>query len=287
MPYRVGVQEGILPMDRIADQFGAGSRVVDSSISRPLEQGTLFPLKAIIEFPPRIITADTLGEVEAEDRHRYYIKGDKPGHVICASEAICGFLAEEVGITVPTSKVIEMIDGRLVFGSRRVSGVADEVATRLFLETASQPDTNPEMVSLRKILSEIYAFDLAMNNVDRHLGNYVSVEDQAGRRLLAIDHSRALFFRWPFNGFPSSLENTIVTGRALRQLHDFDLAAALSVADKLGRLAPAVIEGFISRLPPSWLPPELGRQLMAWWSNGGRVKRLMELDAGLRSGELL
>ena len=272
-------------------QIGEGQAVgvfvetASSSLVQP--ELMMFPVKAVNEYPLSRQTADALGEVEAEDGLFYHVKGDRPGHFICASEWICTNVAEEVGIGAPPRALIEMLDGRLVFGSRRISGVADEATTTLFLTTPSHEGTQPASTGLRRLLSRIYAFDLFINNVDRHFGNYLSVEEFSVRRLYAMDNSRALFFGWPIDGFPQPHEHTRVRGLYLRQLHGFDEAAALSVIEKLRRLAPTVIEGFIKRMPPSWLPPELRRELMDWWSNGGRIGRLIELDAGLRDGRLL
>ena len=247
----------------------------------------LIPLRAVIEHPSREQTADSYGEIEADDGFRYHVKADQPGRFLCASEWICTNIAEEIGISVPTPKAIELFDGRRVFGSRRISGVADKVITRLFLLTQTRFDMVSQEPELCSVLSKIYAWDLFINNMDRHLDNYLSVEDSGKRRLYEMDNSRALFFQWPFDGFPPTSQHTRTCGKILRDLHGFDLEAALIVLERLHRLAPAIIEGFISRMPPEWISPELRREFMDWWSNGGRTRRLVDLDAGLRNGGLL
>ncbi|HWX63499.1 hypothetical protein, partial [Bradyrhizobium sp.] len=64
-------------------------------------QFQLFPRKALIQYPKAQPTADSLGEVEADDRFRYYIKGDAHGRPVRASEWLGTHLAESVGISAP------------------------------------------------------------------------------------------------------------------------------------------------------------------------------------------
>ena len=103
----------------------------------PALQFTFFPTKTRIEYPKIKPTADALGEVEGEDGHRYYVKADTPPHQTRASEWLSTHLAEAVGISAPTPAIIELQNGALVFGSRRVSGVADDVTTHSILTTPS------------------------------------------------------------------------------------------------------------------------------------------------------
>lgn len=254
----------------------------------PVQQELMaFPLLAVNEYPPRQRTADTSGEVEAIDGLRYHVKGDQQGRAVCASEWLCTKIAEEVGIAGPTPAVIQMLDGRLAFGSRRISGTADQVITASFLTTPSQSNVQTPVAGLRRILSNIYAFDMFMHNVDRHFGNYLSTEDSGARRLYAMDYSRALFWGWPFNNFPGTHENTRTHGTKLRQLHGFDETAAFGLLDQLNSLAPAIVEGFVNRMPPAWMPASLRFGFMGWWSNGGRAGRLTDLRMGLGNGQLL
>jgi hypothetical protein len=247
----------------------------------------LFPLKADIEFPPSINTADSIGEVEASDGHRYYVKADKDGKQICASEWLCTKIAEQVGIAGPHPVLIQMLDGSLVFGSRRIAGVSDIVTTQNFLNTPSQSNIQGAVIGLSRSLSNVYAFDLFMNNVDRHFGNYLSIEDAGSRRLYAFDYSRALFWAWPFSGFPQKHENTRTHGARLWSLHGFDQVAAFTILDQLNSLSAATIEGFINQLPAIWMPDELKDAFMLWWRGDGKRTRVNALHEGIANGQLL
>ncbi|WP_462121344.1 HipA family kinase [Methylorubrum thiocyanatum] len=232
-------------------------------------------------------TADALGEVEADDNFRYHIKGDAHGRFVRASEWLCTLIAEEIGIAAPTPMVIQRIDGSLVFGSRRISGVAEETATRAYLAQPSNSNLGAPPVGLRPLLSAIYALDLFIFNDDRHLGNYLSIDDQGTRRLYTFDFSRAMFWDWPWNGVPPVGSNTRMVGRLMRMLHGFDPVAAATVLDRIEGLPLATVEGFVKRMPEEWLPVEVRREFLAFWGGQPRPARVEELRRGFGDGSIL
>jgi hypothetical protein len=243
-------------------------------------QAELFVRKAVTEFPQKEISADSLGEVEADDNHHYYIKGDAHGRLVRASEWISTHISEAVGIGAPTVAAIERIDGAVVFGSRRIAGVADKVTTAAYLTTPTATNIGVPASGLQAILSSIYALDMFIQNDDRHLGNYLSVDDNGTRRLYAFDFSRALFWQWPWSGFPTIGQNTRMCGA-------FDQNSASGTLDRLSGLAPATIEGFINQMPTDWLPAEMRSQFVGWWASNARNARIEELRRGIIDGTLL
>jgi hypothetical protein len=250
-------------------------------------QLALFVRRAVIEMPSSGVTADSWGMVEADDGALYHVKGDANGVPTRASEWLASHIAEAVGIQTPMVAPIEMSDGSTTFGSRRISGTADDTATAAYLLTPSQANFQAPVRGLGPLLSAIYAFDMFIHNVDRHLGNYLSVEEHGVRRLFAFDFSRALFCNWPWQGFPPLGCHTRTLGAMLRQLHGFDLAVATSTLDRLGDVAPAFVEEFLRRMPADWLPPAMGSQFMRWWAGSGRSDRLDELRKGFGNGASL
>jgi hypothetical protein len=66
-----------------------------------MAQLQMLPRKAIVQYPKVEQTADSLGEVEADDGIRYFVKGDEPGRATRASEWLGTLPAECVGISVP------------------------------------------------------------------------------------------------------------------------------------------------------------------------------------------
>ena len=247
----------------------------------------MFPRKALIEYPPAKLTADCLGMVDADDGGRYYIKDDAHGRPVRASEWLGTHIAEAVGIQAPAAVVIERANGSLVFGSRRIVGVADDLITQTYLTTASVSNAALPIPGLGTVLSKIYALDMFLFNDDRHFGNYLSIDDNGVRRLYAFDFSRAVFWQWPWNGYPAPTTHTRTRGNVLRQLHGFDAAAANAVLDNLGALALPTIEGFINQMPASWSPTDLRSQFVGVWSSGHCTARVQALRKGFSDGTLL
>ena len=246
----------------------------------------MFIRKAVIEFPPKEITADSAGEVEAEDGQRYYIKGDQNGCPIRASEWLSTRICEAVAISAPSHALIERIDGTIVFGSRRIPGVAQKVETQKYLQTSIDPSIENQS-PLKSVLSSIYVLDLFLYNEDRHLDNYLSVDDCGKRRLYAYDFSRALFWKWQWQYFPNDNQNTRIWGRHLRNIHGFDNDAATKTLDRLSGLATAIIEGFINEIPSDWLPSNLHTEFVDWWNSEAKNRRIEELRTGIIDGTIL
>ncbi len=197
-----------VPNQPTAVQRNALSAVVVAPAAIVARQLPLFARKATIEFPQQKASADSLGEAEADDQNRYYIKGDAHGRPVRASEWICTHIAEEVHIGAPAPMVIERLNGDVVFGSRRIAGVADSVVTTAFLTSQTMSNGQSSAPGLQAILSSIYAFDMFVFNDDRHFGNYLTIDDNGTRRLYAFDFSRALLWHWPWQGYPLPGSNT-------------------------------------------------------------------------------
>jgi hypothetical protein len=197
-------------------------------------------------------------------------------------------LAEAVGVSTPAAAPIEMKDGNVVFGSRRVPGVAEDIITQFYLTTPSVTNFGtPPATGLTPLLSAIYAFDMFNYNDDRHFGNYLTYDDNGTRRLHAFDFSRALFWRWPWSGFPTAADNTRVCGALLRQLHGFDFPAASATLTRLGGLPTLAVANIINMMPASWLSPSVVQAFLQWWDSGERTVRIQLLTRGLSDGSLL
>ena len=250
-------------------------------------QKSMFLRKAKIEYPPKEHSADSLGEVEADDQHRYYVKGDIQGKLVRASEWLSTNISEAIGIGAPTPAPIELKNGTVVFGSRRIANVSDSVVTANYHLQPSAANIGNPAAGLTGILSAIYAFDMFIHNENRHFGNYLSVDDNGTRRVYAFDYSRALFWQWPWQSFPHGAQHTRTRGRILRSLHGFDEKSAYGTLDRLSGLASNTIEGFINEMPTDWLPNDTRAQLLSWWSSGAKDVRLNELRAGITDGTLL
>ena len=259
-----------------------------SVIPIPFErQLGFFPRQTRVEYPRTKLTADALGEAEVDDGHRYYLKADANGRPVRASEWIATHLAERVGIAAPHPMIVQMRDGRLVFGSRRIAGVADDVTTANYLLSVTLSNAGHQMIGLSQVLSKIYAFDLFIFNDDRHFGNYLSLDDNGIRRFYAFDFSRALFWRWPWVGIPDPGQNTRLYATRLWPLRGFDTAAAIGILDRLRVVPTSDIQFVVNAMPPEWLPEALREAFLGWWSSNARADRLNELREGMTDGTYL
>jgi hypothetical protein len=249
-------------------------------------QFQLFPRKALIQYPKAKPTADSLGEVEADDGFRYFIKGDAHGKPVRASEWLGTHLAESVGVSAPAPCIVELQDGTHVFGSRRVAGVADAAITTAFLTTPTASNQGITVLGLKAILSN-YAYDMFFFNDDRHLENYLSVNDNGVRRLYAFDFSRALLWQWPWNGYPAPGCNTRNWGAVMRRHHGFDEAAASGTLDAIAGLAPAMVQSFINHMPSDWMHSDQQAQFLDVWTNSSCKLRVDAIRKGFQDGTLL
>lgn len=247
-----------------------------------------FPVRSVQELPFCCEDfADIEGEVLADDRHRYLVKGVRGGKYVPASEWVAAHLADLLNLPVPIPKIVETFDGKLIFGSRRIATTADKVTTAAILTSNTLLPTGSLMPGLSSVLAQAYAFDLFVNNTDRNEGNFLCCTADGSYRLYLIDHARSLFSR-KLDAFPpSSGYGTIFVARNIRMRHGFDMAAALRLIDKIERLAPEPIVRIIGSTPDEWLTPPEKEEFIDWWNNGKRQMRLQKLRDGLNDGSLL
>ena len=190
-------------------------------------QHDLFPISTVAEFPDSLPTADAWGTVLGVDGHSYVAKLDKGGRGVRASEWMGTHIAESANVPCPTPKIVELQNGELAFGSRRIAGAQEEAITaEILTRGVSVP-------GLTASLSSVFALDLFLNNVDRHDRNFLMVEDRGALRMYTFDFGRCLFYHGRLEPFPSKSHQTRLTATKLRRRHGFDLAAANSVLDRI------------------------------------------------------
>ena len=252
----------------------------------PAEQLALFPRKINFEFPAPE-GKDILSRVEADNGRKYYLKIDRGGIPVRASEWLCYRLAGMVGIPVPRCDFIQTSNGDIAFGSEALDGASRQTETVLFLETRSVNELGMPTPGLQAALSAIHAFDLFVNNIDRHLGNFLVMPQGDDRQLLAIDFARSFFWRWPWDGFPRPDDMTTEAWRELRQRHGFDPSAALAIVKRLGIISVGEIEGFLRQMPSHWLSEVMRSELLAYCRDGGWAARVEGLGKGLENGSIV
>ena len=180
----------------------------------------------------------------------YVVKKFDIGGPVRASEMLCTLIAGAVGIATPTGRILEDLDGELVFGSQ-IYGDAQPSGPAMLL------DDPPSAMALGQI-SRIFAFDLFLGNVDRHLNNYLVRTQNGMQRVLAMDFSHALLCEWPLAALPMpSTCKTVARGRNLRHRWGFDPLQASDCAGRLLDLPAASIVQLVNQIrhpgyPAAW-----------------------------------
>lgn len=266
----------------LIDSGWAKPRMWASDTARPTtDQLGMFPRRIHTVLPHSGNSKDLLLQGIADDDQIYFLKHDANGKPEMASEWIGTKISERIGVAVAECSPIQSPDGRIVFGSRKVAGVADAIETASFMTTPTVDELGQGEGFPGSYLSMVHALDMFLKNVDRHYGNFVSVRDGSSRRLYAIDFGRSLFWDWPLNGFPVGNDQTVVVGRRLRRLHKFDKNAAQSVVELIRNVPGSVVEQMISEMPDGWLSPRLADEFMTFWNGDGRQLRLNALSSEL------
>jgi hypothetical protein len=260
---------------------------VENAPPRPIpKQQEFFPRKVVTEYPKDRLTADYIGEADADDTSRYFMKDDGNGSFARASEWFCYEFAERVGFSAPPKAILERKDGSTVFGSRKIHGLASEISTQLYLQTSTILP-HAATSGLGTFLSRVYAYDMVLHNVDRHFGNFLRLSDDGSDMLYIFDFGRALFWQWPWNGYPEDNALTRKCGRVLRTLHGFDFEAAVSQLELVGKVAKADAGVIIGSIPAPWLGDALRGDLFEFLSGDQMQTRICKLTEGLRNGSLL
>ncbi len=246
------------------------------------DQGRLFRLTIRRVEPAEFGSADCKAMGVGDDGLLYIIKRTSDAHpLVPVSEYICTKLALMVKLPVAPCFIAELPDGDLAFASREEGGVLDYFAALQLLCTPA--------VLARHIptLSRFFAYDVFVQNVDRHPGNFLLRQSRLGEVLLGIDFSRALLVEgWPSRRPPLPLCNTVHTKRRLEQIEPFLSAEAVALVERLGALDDDWLRHTLCEVPDVWLDATVRRQLTKWWRTS-RLKRIRLLRRHFDSGRYL
>lgn len=220
----------------------------------------------------------------------YYCKSDSRGGLVCATEWFYTSLAHHLGIAVPDfDKILNRENGELLFGSKGVSGIADEFEVQTFLMTAPviDPVIGDPYPWLGSHISRIYALDVFASNPDRQLRNYLLAKDGRSRKLLAYDFASTRLIIRNARHFGIAGTQTEFVGRNLRRVRAFDESSALELVDNLGAVPLSEIEKILATIPEEWLTEDQRGKVYDQWSNGSIKERVSALRHGLKDGSLL
>ena len=229
-------------------------------------------------------SADCALICRCEDGSDYAIKDSVKNAAMPHSEWFCTRLSEAVGVAAPPCKIVS-VKGDKWFGSRWETGhnpkdwwlraVSNQIDFKLLAPT----------------ISRIFAFDLFVHNVDRHLNNYIVRKQHFGISMLSFDFSRA----WLCNGSPipdtpmDASTNTIKSMRYLcQEFGDFiQQNETDTVLDNLIALPSANIELIIAEHPENWLTNGEKNWTIPWWNSPNRLDRINRIKEDIVNGTYL
>ena len=185
-----------------------------------------------------------------DDGHEYVVKLDVPDRFAAHNDWFCSSLARRVGLPGPAFNPVRHTDGRVWFGSQWIAGEIPD--WWLHVSSGGIP-----FAVLADDWARIYAFDLFINNTDRHLRNFMVINTGGTYTLHALDYGRA----WLHNGMPipalplPPLCKTVLAHRVIRATLNtlFSIPAATQVLDAIGAVQLQEIRRILYDQDENWL----------------------------------
>ncbi len=230
-------------------------------------------------------TADCSYICHCDDGSDYAVKDENAGKYIPHTEWFCKHLGDQVGIASPECRLVE-VNGAVAFGSRWESSHQPE---NWWLRVQSG---EIEKSRVAPVLSRIFAFDLFVQNEDRHAKNYI-VRPQADDKLsfLAFDYSQAwMTTGWPLTAPP--MNPTIVTCQNFKLINQIlggilDISEALFVLDNLYKTDAVRIEMIIDSHPSCWIDAGDKDRILTFWKDGEAQNRIDLIRKGFGNGDYI
>lgn len=245
-------------------------------------QQNLVKLNVKTVYPQKTGTIHAGGFCSCDDGLDYAFKKAEGAAVfVPATEWLCGHLSNTCRIHTPPMEILQGLDGRMWFGSRIEGGTLD--ADQCVMELAAG-DMDKRILNLKERLSAIYAIDLFVNNVDRHLKNYLFRSSLNGAVILAFDYSLAWLAHGPeLRGYPTGATSKTAQLRAfLDTLYGFDLPSAKKVINDIQGLPADWIDGPVASMPVEWKQGVDVAAAVAWWKSDERAARCEAIKGALK-----
>jgi HipA-like protein len=260
-----------------------------SEISQPYEiaepltspelqyQRTLFPVEIIEFYPNDQGSADLSLIGSGRNAKDYAIKRISDGRgMVPATELFCYELARRVNIATPDFDIVLLADGELAFGSVWEGGVhrisnMNEV-TKILMGTI-------QVKSLDNFFGKVYAFDLFINNIDRHFGNFLFRQSHSYFIALAYDYSRA-WYEVDYKGFQATdkQSKTQQVNELIRKFHKFNRQQAVQTLDELCQISQSSIEHILTEIPVNWMTKQQREEIIEWWGTDEFASRFVMLN---------
>jgi hypothetical protein len=254
----------------------------DSAVSKgvlPLaEQGSFFHVRVAARYPAFPNGKDITFHCQGDDGRIYFCKDDTGARPVRATEWIATNLAKHLGISVGNCVIIEE-DDRSFFGSQSPRSVATDFALQDHIEKSARNELGQPEPWIGRYFSQVWAFDLFIDNPDRHLRNFILDLDGSTAQVRAIDFADASVLEFSVDKFPVASASTSRIGRIVRKRHGTHRAAAFEILDRLRAVPLSVIEDILKGMPESWLSRDQAGGLLEVWSDGRIEQRLSRTKA--------
>ena len=244
-----------------------------------VEQISLLNVRISTLYPANPVGQDIALQCVGDDGRFYYGKSDRNGRPIRATEWLATKLANHLGISVADCAVLESNTGETFFGSRSPISVASEHHLNHLLNSPAQNELGQPVPWLGQYLSQVWAFDLFVDNPDRNLRNFIFDQDGNTGRVRAIDFASARLIEFSVERFPVDSDITMRIGKFVRAKHGSHRNAAIEMVERIESIPQEVIQSILNEMPKGWLTEDQIGGIVEVWSNGDRSKRLSRLKA--------
>lgn len=244
-------------------------------------QKTLMPLDVITTYTSDQNSADLKFIVEARDGKHYAVKTLQDGNgKVPASELFCYELAYRVIIATPPYSLISLPNGDLAFGSAWEGGVVNgrkDINYQAFIHGVL--DGSIQVSRLDTFFSRLYAFDLFVNNLDRHWGNYLWRQSYGDSIIaMAFDFSRACF-EIGHEGFEAANpgSNTQIVFKMLNVKKRYSRDEAVACLEAIRAITTQEISAILDNFPAAWMSKQDRKAYLEWWDSQARHTRIDKL----------
>lgn len=234
----------------------------------PIYQPALFPIEIIETYPANEGSADLNTIGRGRNSKHYAIKTIHDGNgYVPASEFFCYELARVLSIPTPDFDYLSLNEGKeIAFGSVWEGGVRG-IKNDNDILAILKGEINVQ--DLNSFFGKVFAFDLFVNNEDRHFGNYIFRDSFNNSRVaLAFDFSRAWKVTGPYeyHCLDASCKTMMCNG-LMQKFGQYDQAAAIEKMEEIRAVSKETIESILDGMHESWMPKEDKDVLLDWWGS--------------------
>lgn len=208
--------------------------------------------------PPQTADAFCIA-IDDATQNRYLCKDQSKIEWLPIVEWLAQHLAKRCGLLVPDCYVVQLATqpNKLMFGSKWEGGA------EAFFHGILEKITNPSE------MSAIFAFDLLIHNVDRHLNNYLYLQLAGDTVVKAMDHSWCLWFSgWPMPSPPPAPNTNTMTGSLhWKTLVQWEKARAEKVVSEWSSITREEVTAIFDGAPAIWTNQHQRNNFLQWWGS--------------------